>query len=195
MQSMNFCYVTGGGFILQTHLKKVKNHILSKLKRVWDANLRKYLQAKNNKVTVKPPLSSRSVSDILTVTSLITPGDPVTGGMQTLSFLSVNSLMRQAQQILVEVKDIIQKATNTARVQRGQPEPRCRQPEREWNVIFWLMTKVRPSLCDPIVFQIRPICSILLRLPATRSKYDSDNQSHISAPGRDAFGKQRWRSR
>lgn len=84
--------------------------------------------AKNNKVTVEPPLSSRSVSDILTVMSLITPGDPVTGGMQTLSLLSVNSLMLQTQQILVEVKDLIQKATNIARVQRGQPEPQCWQP-------------------------------------------------------------------
>lgn len=102
---------------------------------------------------MEPPLSSRSVSDILTVMSLITPGDPVTGGMQTLSLPSVNSLMLQAQQILVEVKDLIQKATNTARVQRGHPEPRCCQP-RAWVKCHFLADDKRY-----VLLCATPLCS------------------------------------
>lgn len=40
---------------------------------------------------------------------------PVTGGMQTSYLLSVNSPLLQEQQILLEVKDLIQKATDAAR--------------------------------------------------------------------------------
>lgn len=118
MQSMNFCHVTDGGFILQTDWK-VKNQILSKLKWVGDMNLRKYLQPKTTKLLWSHRLVPKVFSDIFTVMSLITPDDPVTGGMQTWDLLSVNSVMLQAQQILLEVgKDLIQKATNTPRVQK-----------------------------------------------------------------------------
>lgn len=60
--------------------------------------------------------------------SLIMSDYPVTGGMQTSYRPSVNSRLLQAQQILLEGKDLIQNATNTVRVRRDSPEQRRSQP-------------------------------------------------------------------
>lgn len=62
-----------------------------------------------------------------------------------------------------------------------------RSPESEFNVIFWMMTKV----CLPCVTHCvtDTVCFILLCLPGTWSKYGSNNQSHMSAAGRECF----WR--
>ena len=73
--------------------------------------------------------------------SLITPDYPVTGGMQTSDLLSVNSLSG--------VKDFIQRQ-QIVPVFAETSKPRCWQPAARVKFIFWMMTKVRPSLCDPL---------------------------------------------
>lgn len=70
-------------------------------------------------------------SDILTVMTLIMSDYPVTGGMQTSYLLSGNPLLLQAQQILLEGKDLIQNATNTARVHRDSLEQQCSRPREQ----------------------------------------------------------------
>lgn len=60
--------------------------------------------------------------------SLIMLDYPVTGGTQTSYLLSVNLQLLQAQQILLEGKDLIQNATNTVHVHGDSPEQRRSQP-------------------------------------------------------------------
>lgn len=58
-------------------------------------------QKEPTKDTVEPSPTSNRVSNILTVMSLMML-DPITSGMQTLYLLTVNALLPQAKQILLQ---------------------------------------------------------------------------------------------